>query len=292
MKVIENFMGFLYSNKGFPEQTVKAYRSDLSQFFEFLSEQFKIDERNWKKIDTLMVRRYVAGLARRKYSDRTIVRKLSAIKSFFNYYMKIGEIKKNPADGVARRKVRKKLPIFLYESQMIELLESIDTGQRFGLRNKAMMELLYSSGLRVSELVSLTISSIDWNDGYLKVRGKGSKERIIPIGEYAMKSIREYVEKGRVGNDDKLFLNRFGNGISARSVRRIVDKIIKKLSFQKNISPHTFRHSFATHPLENGADLRAVQEMLGHENLSTTQIYTHLTKDRLRTVYNKTHPRA
>jgi len=292
LKIVEQFLTYICSVKNFSIETERAYRADLDQFFNYIEENFSIPMDEWKSIDSLMVRRFVANLARKKYSDTTIIRKTSSIRSFYKYMMKIGEILKSPADALPRRKVSKKLPTFLYAIQMEELLETIDIHTKFGMRDRALLELLYSSGLRVSELANIELKDIDWEKNNAKIYGKGGKERISPIGKIAMKWIGKYINEKRQGNSLKIFLNRFGNGISARSIRRIVDKSIENLSFQKNISPHTMRHSFATHLLENGADLRAVQELLGHENLSTTQIYTHLTKDRLRTVYNQAHPRA
>jgi integrase/recombinase XerC len=240
----------------------------------------------------MMVRRYVANLARAEYADSTIRRRSSAIRSFYRYFLKSGDIKKNPAEELPRRRIRKTLPAFLYENQVEELMNVIDLNSTFGKRDRALIELLYSSGLRVSELAGVKVSDIDFSAGWLKVTGKGRKERIVPVGGQALTWIRTYIDKGRVGTSEFLFLNRFGNGLTDRSIRRVLDKWIKQLSFQKGVSPHTLRHSFATHLLENGADIRSVQELLGHQNLSTTQIYTHLTKDRLRTVYNKAHPRA
>lgn len=284
-RYVDKFMNYLRIEKNVSEHTIINYSLDLGGFSSFLQEK-PIGE-----VDYLTVRKFLAVLRSREYSRKTIARKLSALRSFFKFLFKEGYIKTNPLSTISTPKIDKKLPHFLDMVSVAKLIDSADTGDVSGLRDRAVMEVLYSAGIRVSELTGLDVERVDFIGGVVKVMGKGRKERICPIGEKATASIREYLKK-RHGKNKALFLNRAGGRLHARSVRRIIDKHINKISLKEKISPHTLRHSFATHLLERGADLRSVQELLGHMNLSTTQIYTHITPERLKAVYDKTHPRA
>jgi site-specific recombinase XerD len=231
----------------------------------------------------------------KNYSKRTVARKLASLRSFFKFLYREGYIKTNPSSGISTPKLDKKLPIFLDTDEVSKLIEAPDEKDLSGLRDRALMETLYSTGIRVSELVGMNLSEIDFISGVIKVFGKGKKERLAPIGDKALRAIRNYLDKRGIGklNDKKaVFLNKDGGRLTDRSVRRIIEKYIKRVSLREGVSPHTLRHSFATHLLNRGADLRSVQELLGHMNLSTTQIYTHVTTQRLKEVYDKAHPRA
>jgi len=284
-RYIDKFINYLKIEKNASGHTVINYAQDLKDFSSFLKDD------TVESVDYLKIRKYLAALRAREYQKKTIARKLSSLRSFFRFLYREGYIKSNPVATVSTPKLDKKLPVFLDMQSVAKLIESADARDTWGLRDRAIMEMLYSSGMRVSELVGLDMSDVDIIGGVAKVMGKGRKERICPIGTKALGSLRDYMDK-RPKENEALFLNKSGSRLHDRSVRRIIDKYIMKISFKEKISPHTFRHSFATHLLERGADLRSVQELLGHKNLSTTQIYTHVTAERLKAVYDKTHPRA
>jgi tyrosine recombinase XerC len=265
------------------------YSIDLKSLSEFLKDE------PIEKVDYVVLRRYLASLKELNLSKVSIARKIASIRSFFKFLFREGIIKANPASSLSTPKRDKHLPKFLDEKEIVLLLESPGKEDESGLRDAAILETLYSTGIRVSELVGLNIGSVDQIGGVIKVLGKGKKERIVPIGDRALQAVRDYLKKRRLagGKDDRaLFFNKNGGRLTDRSVRRIINKYILKTSIQQKISPHTLRHSFATHLLDHGADLRSVQELLGHANLSTTQIYTHITTERLKSAYEKTHPRA
>ena len=299
-KLTIEFIAKLEHEKGYSGHTLRAYHKDLSQFDTFLG-----DEKcsSLKRVNHLLLRKFLAVLRTNNYSKTTIARKLASIRSFFKYLIQIGELVSNPFEALRTPKQEKKLPHFLSISDVDVLLKTPDCSNSAGLRDLAMLETLYSTGIRVSELVNLDDGDIDSFGGIIKVTGKGKKERIVPIGSHAIKAIEAYVnsksqrkregkEKARQKNrKDPLFLNKYGNRLTARSVARTLDKYLKMSGINLLTSPHTFRHSFATHLLDKGADLRSVQELLGHSNLSTTQIYTHVTTERLKAVYEKSHPR-
>ena len=249
-------------------------------------------------VDHMALRKFMAYLRRQEYSKGTIARKLSSIRSFYRFLCQEGVTDTNPAKAVRTPKLDRKLPHFLDSSEVVKLLESPDTDQLQGLRDRAILELLYSTGMRVSELVGLDFEDLDTWGEVVRARGKGKKERLAPVGRPAMNALKAYTEGRKTAPDRQrfdpraIFLNKHGKRISARSVQRILDKYIKQVGLSGKTSPHTLRHSFATHLLDGGADLRAVQELLGHESIATTQIYTHLTAERLREVYDKAHPRA
>ncbi|WNQ14227.1 tyrosine recombinase XerC [Paenibacillus aurantius] len=291
---IDGFLRYLASERNASEHTIENYAKDLHQFTAFLEER-QLDD--FKQVSYLNVRTYLALLNEQEYAKKSVSRKLSALRSFYQYLVREGEVDVSPFTYIRTPKQDKRLPKFMYTNEMISLLEAPDRSTPLGQRDGALMEALYASGMRVSELVSLNIQSIDMPAGIALVRGKGSKERYVPLGDPAVEAIRLYVQEGRASllqgrEEQALFLNYTGTRLSDRSVRRVLDKYLDSLAGHQRISPHTFRHSFATHMLEAGADLRTVQELLGHVNLSTTQIYTHVTKDHLQSVYNQAHPRA
>jgi tyrosine recombinase XerC len=296
-KLILEFMAKLEHEKGFSVHTLRAYHKDLLQFDAFLKGEKR---NNLKEINHLLLRKFLALLRSKDYAKATMARKLASIRSFFKFLIQEGELVSNPFEMMRTPKQDEKLPHFLSMSDMDVLLKTPDCSNVMGLRDMAILETLYSTGIRVSELVGLDEGDIDFFGGMIKVQGKGKKERLVPIGSHAIKAINEYVdskskskknEKKKVSRSEPLFLNKFGGRLTARSVARSLDKYLKISGLNLLTSPHTFRHSFATHLLDKGADLRSVQEMLGHCNLSTTQVYTHITTERLRSVYEKSHPR-
>ena len=296
-KLSLDFVAKLEHEKGFSEHTLRAYHKDLLQFDNFL----KAEKRSsLESINHLLLRRFLAVLRSKNYSKTTIARKLASIRSFFKFLIREGELVSNPFEMLRTPKQDKKLPHFLSITEVDVLLKTPDSSTVMGLRDMAIMETLYSTGIRVSELVGLDEGSIDFIAGMIKVQGKGKKERLVPIGSPAIKAINEYIdsksmskkkEEKSVSRSETLFLNKYGGRLTARSVARSLDKYLKVSGINLLTSPHTFRHSFATHLLDKGADMRSVQEMLGHSSLSTTQVYTHITTERLKNVYDKAHPR-
>ncbi|GBD97781.1 MAG TPA: tyrosine recombinase XerC [Nitrospirae bacterium] len=284
-KYIEQFMDFLKVEQGVSPHTLRAYAKDLSELSDFL-------KKKPKEIDNLDIRSLLASLHHKKLKKSSISRKLATIRSFFKYLHREGYVKKNPAKLVSSPKVPKTLPKFLSIDEIFLLMET-PRGETFKpARDKAIMELLYSSGLRVSELTSLDISDLDIKESLIRVKGKGRKERIVPIGSKAMEAIQNYLPE-RISLRKKspaLFLNNRGGRLTQRSVRRILVQYSRMISLKGNLSPHTLRHTFATHLLHEGADLRSIQELLGHSSLSTTQKYTHVDIGYLTEVYDKAHP--
>jgi len=287
-RYIDKFINYLKIEKNVSNHTIINYTVDLKAFSLFLGEA------DINSIDHLALRRFLAELRGKNYSKRTIARKLASLRSFFKFLYREGHIKSNPITAISSPKLDKKLPKFLDVGKITKLILSPDVKTPAGLRDRAILETLYSCGIRVSELVGLDMDDVDFISGVIKVLGKGRKERMVPIGDMAISSIRKYTE-GRVGRAKGIkavFLNSRGGRLTDRSVRRVINRYINVCSIEEKISPHSLRHSFATHLLDRGADLRSVQELLGHMNLSTTQIYTHVTMERLKNVYDKAHPRA
>lgn len=285
---IEKFLRYLEIEKNYSAHTLLNYKLDLEDFQRFLAGA------EIKGVDYLGLRKYLAALKEKNLSNRSIGRKLSSLRSFFRFLTREGYLKTNPITSLSSPKQEKRLPKFLTEEEVRRLIEAAfgkDEKDIRGLRDRAILETFYSTGMRISELVGLNREDLDFISCIAKVRGKGKKERIVPIGDTALRAIRKYLEE-RKKESTALFLNKSGNRISARGVRDIVEKYILRSGTRQGISAHTLRHSFATHLLNRGADLRSVQELLGHANLSTTQIYTHLTTERLKSVYDKAHPRA
>jgi len=295
-RYIDKFITYLKVERESSPYTIVNYSVDLKDFNKFLNP--KSDDKaegqgefEISKIDYLLLRKYLAYIKTKGYSKRTVARKLASLRSFFRFLYKEGYIKVNPITSLSTPKLDKKLPIFLDEKEAVKLVEAPRGRDPGSLRDKAVLETLYSTGIRVGELVGMNVENIDFISGVVKVCGKGKKERLAPIGDKALRSIRGYLDK-RKRNSKAVFLNKSGARITDRGIRRIVGKYIHIASLRENVSPHTLRHSFATHLLNKGADLRSVQELLGHANLSTTQIYTHVTTERLKSVYEKAHPRA
>ncbi|UCH12549.1 MAG: tyrosine recombinase XerC [Candidatus Omnitrophota bacterium] len=286
-RYIDKFIRYLQIERESSVHTIRNYTIDLLVFAEFLKDK-KIEE-----VDYLTLRKFLAYLRSINLSKSSIARKLSALRSFFKFLAREGYIKTNPISGLSTPKKEKKLPVFMEEEEVAKLLEA-PGDDLTGARDSAVLEALYSSGMRVSELTGINVDNVDFVAEAVKLYGKGKKERLIPIGKKAIGAIRRYRNKlpDKFSSKEALFLNKRGGRLSDLSVRRIVNKYIQTVTKKENISPHTLRHSFATHLLNRGADLRAVQELLGHANLSTTQIYTHITTERLKEVYDKAHPRA
>jgi len=282
---IEKFIRYLEIEKNYSKYTILNYRLDLEGFKKFLGDSAL------EKIDYLVLRKYLAVLKEKNLKNKTINRHISSLRSFFKFLIREGYLKTNPIATISSPKQEKYLPLFLTEDEVSKLIETVQTKNERGLRDRAVLETFYSTGIRVSELVGLSIEDVDFIGGIVKVMGKGKKERIVPIGDMAIATIRAYLEK-RKALSEALFLNKSRKRITGRGIRNIVEKYIRVASIRRGVSCHTLRHSFATHLLNRGADLRSVQELLGHVNLSTTQIYTHLTTDRLKSVYDKAHPRA
>ena len=285
---IDKFLNYITIEKNYSSHTASNYKSDLLKFEQFLASRGGKDIKN---IDYFLLRKFLSQLNEENLSKSSLSRKISTLKSFFKFAQREGIVKNNPAISLIYPRVDKNLPKFLTEKEVNNILKLPKTKDVLGLRDKAILEFLYSTGARVSEMVSLNQDDIDLIGGITKVKGKGKKERLLPLGEPAILSIKKYLDK-RTDDNKALFINKRGGRLSDRGVRDIIYKCIKKAALALKISPHTFRHSFATHILNRGADLRSVQELLGHSSISTTQIYTHLTIDSLKSVYQKAHPRA
>jgi integrase/recombinase XerC len=296
---VDNFINHLRVEKSASALTLVSYRTDLYQFFDFLADEYHInrEEIGEDLLNHRIVREYLTKLQGNGMRRSTMARKLATLRSFVRYLCRENILEGNPIANVSTPKQEKRLPRFLYPAEINLLLGAPDASKPIGLRDKAILETLYAAGMRVSELVALNLSDLDWDEEFLKLRGKGNKERIAPFGRKARATLEDYITNGRpcfvAGNHttDALFLNRFGKRLTGRSIRNIINKYVDEIAINQRVSPHTLRHSFATHLLDGGADLRSVQELLGHVKLSTTQIYTHLTKERIKHIHNETHPR-
>ena len=291
---VNQFINYLDVERGLAQNTLESYGRDLHQFENYLqnSNMGMLKDSNRTIIIT-----YLGSLQSKGRAVSTISRNLAAIKSFYQYLVRERYLENDPAAKLESPKIEKKLPKVLTISEVEELLKQPSSLLPTGLRDKAMLELLYATGIRVSELISLNISDVNLEMGYIKCYGKGAKERIVPLGSIAVKCVQDYLNKGRsklirTYEEAALFVNHHGNRLTRQGFWKIIKKYAHEASIDKEITPHTLRHSFATHLLENGADLRSVQKMLGHADISTTQIYTHVTNNHLKEVYDKTHPRA
>lgn len=285
MKEIDNFLYFLKKELNYSDYTIKNYQLDLTDFFKYVSKS-NIDFLNIKNTH---VRGYLKYLDTCNLKNTTISRRISALRTFYNYLLEKGFVKSNIFLNIKNPKLEKKLPNYLNYTEIEELLASIDTRTDEGLERRLLIEMFYSTGCRVGEMVNVKISDIDFYNKTIKVMGKGSKERIVYYGDYASKYLEDYLK-----NKDKkgyLFTNKRGEKLTIEEVEYIVRDIMKHISIKTHVTPHTLRHTFATHLLNNGADIRTVQELLGHANLSTTGIYTHVSSDRLKDVYFKTFKR-
>jgi integrase/recombinase XerD len=292
---IARFIDYLAVERGLSANTLQSYQRDLCAFAEYLREKHQgSDLTETKQAHIVAYLGYLRGLGR---ANTTVSRNLASIRSFYHFLLKEEVLTADPTVQIETPKVEKRLPKVLTVDEVERLLQAPDPTTPAGARDKAMLELLYATGIRVSELVSIKVADVNLSAGFLKCMGKGSKERIIPIGEYAQSTLLHYLEFGRnklLRDEDPqaLFLNHHGTQMSRQGFWKILKKYAVAAGIHKHITPHTLRHSFATHLLERGADLRAVQEMLGHADISTTQIYTHVTRTRLKEVYAAAHPRA
>lgn len=329
--LIAGFLGYLTDERHFSPYTARCYGADLRQYCEFVVGEYGIQIDDHAELaalerlgnaagngadnahgtltdriaasDANEIRRFLENLDSHAYSPATMARKIATLRSFYKWAHKRSYIAQNPMTMIRTPRQAKRLPKAITVEQIERLLSALDDRDALGARDRAMLETLYSTGLRVSELVQLDLEDLDEPGEALRVRGKGKKERLVPLGSHALAAIRRYL--ATLGSDERfagvwaqeqnerpLFLNKHGKRLSSRSVRRKLDKYLRQVGLDPGISPHTLRHSFATHLLDNGADLRSVQELLGHQSLSTTQAYTHLTTQRLRDAYDRAHPRA
>jgi integrase/recombinase XerC len=310
--LVRQFLDYLRLEKHFSDYTGKSYGADLAQFCQFLAGEIGASHASPPTADVaamsidgklaacepLTVREFLAYLHAQNYTKSTTARKLATLRSFYKFLIRRGIVTASPLVTIRTPKQEKRLPKCLDLEQVQKLMDAPGDGDLLSARDKAMLEVLYSSGIRVSELVELDMADIDLTEGVLRVRGKGRKDRLTPIGSQAIRAVQRYFElrllEPRLAErtTGRVFLNKHGQSLSTRSVRRKLDKYLTESGLDPGISPHTLRHSFATHLLNNGADLRSVQELLGHQSLSTTQVYTHLTTARVKQAYDQAHPRA
>jgi integrase/recombinase XerD len=293
--LLNRYFNYLLVERGVAQNTLESYGRDLHRFVFFVEENKKITDINQVKPEVII--EYLTKIRDEGLAANSMNRSLAALRGFYKYLLREKIIKENPLVNIELAKVWMRLPDTISKEEMRIILEQPGDQNISAIRNTAMLELLYATGIRVSELINLTMNSINWQVGFLIVMGKGSKERIVPIGKIAYDCTRKYVEEARPKllqkkSTDVLFLNRFGRKFTRQGFWKIVVGYAKRAGLQKKVYPHTFRHSFASHLLEGGADLRTVQVMLGHSDISTTQIYTHVTRDRLREVHEKYHPRG
>ena len=289
---IESFKEYLDKELGYSEDTITNYVIDLNQYAQFLV----LKKINFKNINKDNVRDYLKYLDKKKLSNKSIARKMSSLRSFYNYLLDIKVVKSNVFKSINNPKIEKKLPEFLNYEEITNLLESVDTSTPLGIRNRLLLELIYATGLRLSECANLKINDFNESDLSIKVMGKGKKERIVYYGEYAKKYLDLYLSGARDKllknkQSEYLFINHLGYELHVEGIEKVLKVQVKKIALKHKISIHTLRHTFATHLLNNGADIKTVQELLGHSSLATTEIYTHITNDRIRDVYLKTHPR-
>ena len=302
-ELIERYVNYLQYERNASPHTVRNYRSDLRQFRDYLAEGRAAAEVDVRSVDALRIRGYLAMLFERQEKKSSIARKLSAVRAFFKFLRREGVLDQNPSSLVSTPKQDKSLPRIMTEEEMNTFLDRVAQASKTGdpamRRDRAMLELLYASGLRVSELVGLDLRSVNFGDGMVLVRGKGQKERIVPFGSKAKQAIEDYLplrqrvlQERKKSGQQALFLNVRGERLTTRSVDRLVKKYVREYGPAVKVSPHSLRHAFASHLLTEGADLRAIQEMLGHTSLATTQKYTQVSIKQLIDVYDKTHPKA
>ena len=290
---LNRFIKYLDIEKNYSEYTILNYREDLKDFLSFLNCECI---NSYSDIDYKVLRIYLNEMFNKKYSSKTVSRHLSSLRTFFKYLSREGIISFNPMILISNPKEEKRLPSYLNYKQLEDILDIPNTNDVLGLRDASILELLYSTGIRVGELVKIKISNIDFDESRIKVLGKGNKERYVLFGDKCRQLLTRYIKESRpkllkTGND-YLYLNTRGTPISIRTTQNIIDNIVNKSSIKFNVSPHTLRHTFATHMLDNGSDLNSVKELLGHSNINTTAIYTHVSNERLRSVYLNCHPRA
>lgn len=280
MHNVDEFLLYLKNEKGFSDYTIRNYGIDLDNFYDFV---------NKRKIDIDLIRKYLKNLYDKNYKNRTISRKVSSLKSYFKYLESEGIIDDNPMSLISNPKIEKTLPNYLNYSDLEKLLSYPDISKKNGLRDALILEMLYSSGCRVSELSNIKIKDINFKERKIIILGKGNKERYVYYGSICEKLLNRYIDKE---THEYLFTNKHGNKLNERMIRKIVDENARRAGLEIHVTPHTLRHTYATHLLNDGADLKSVGDLLGHENLSTTQIYTHISNERLRQVYLNAHPRA
>ncbi|MBP1968111.1 integrase/recombinase XerC [Virgibacillus natechei] len=292
----EAFVEYLQIEKNVSPYTVKYYLKDLETFFDFLAKEGIND---LSEVDQRVVRLYLTLLYDKQLSRRSVSRKISTLRSFYKFLEREDHVASNPIMHISLPKTSKPIPGFLYMEELEKLFDVSDLNDPVGQRNQALLETLYATGMRVSECQGLSLSDIDFSIGTVFVKGKGRKERYIPFGSFAERALRAYIDEGRNNLLEKakvesgsIFLNARGSPLTTRGMRLILNKMVEKAALTIHVHPHKLRHTFATHMLNEGADLRTVQELLGHESLTSTQIYTHVTKDHLRDVYMNSHPRA
>lgn len=297
---LDGFLIYLSAERSVSDHTVRAYRNDIDQFLDYL----KRAKLQFELVDHTFLRRYLSWLKTQDYASKSIARKIAALRTFYRFLEREGHLQSNPAILLSTPKLEKKLPRYLKVSVMEELLRSPSRKTALGKRDRAILEVLYGSGVRVGEVTGLNLDDVDFFRKEIKVMGKGSKQRIVPLNKNAVEALRMYMIEGRKellskcmktkikDAHEALYLNKNGYRLSAMGIRRMLSKYVKKVGLRQGITPHMIRHTFATHLLEGGADLRTVQELLGHVDLSSTQVYTHLSEARLKEVYLKAHPRA
>ncbi len=293
-KQLDSYTNYLAVEKGLASNTLESYKRDLKKFISYMD---KSDKSGPASVDGEAFASYLSDLKASGYAASTISRNIASLRSFFSYMLQEGVIDHNPAEELESPRIEKKLPNVLSADEVEKLLQKPDLNHNSGRRDRAMLELLYASGIRVSELVSLNVSDFDPEVGFLRCRGKGMKERIVPVGSVAIGCVNDYLKETRdkllkTNGEKALFVNHHGCRLTRQGFWKILKKYARQCNISGDVTPHTLRHSFATHLLENGADLRSVQEMLGHSDISTTQIYTQVTRRKIREVYDKTHPRA
>lgn len=295
---VQEFLDYLLVEKGYSNNTIVAYRNDLVQLVGYLVQERQMEEApDWRKIDRDIIIGYILHLREREYASSTVARKIAALKSFFHFLFQTGFLADDPTATLDSPRVKKRLPRPVSPEDIERLLTTPEGESPKALRDRALLELLYATGMRVTELISLDLGSVDMDTGTVRCYGKGAKERLMPIHSRAVKALRLYLEKGRPGflRDDEeraLFLNPRGRRLTRQGLWLIVKQYAERAGLSELITPHTLRHSFATHMLNRGANLRNVQHLLGHASLATTQVYTHVSKEGLREVYDEAHPRA
>ena len=293
-EAISKFKIYLKIERGLSENSIESYGSDLKSLYSFIKKNHLSD--NLKKCDSDVIKKFIYEQSKIN-NPKTQSRRISGIRSFFDYLTFESYIKINPSDLIETPKIGKKLPDNLSLNEIIKIINNIDLNHPQGIRNRAIIETLYASGLRVSELINLKLSNLFFKENLIKVFGKGNKQRLVPLGKFSKKYLKIYIENQRSksktmkNHSDTIFLNRNGHQLSRFMVFTIIKQLAIKSNIKKNISPHTLRHSFATHLIENGADLRTIQKLLGHENIITTEIYTHLDTKHLKKIMKKFHPR-
>lgn len=293
-EVLDRFINYIISERGLSKNTAESYNRDLIKFLNFLEKHSKHGVISVSREDILL---FLGELLKEGKKPRSVSRALVSIRVFYRYLISQGLVKKNPASLIEGMKIEKGLPKVMTYSDIMKIINAIKPDDASRLRDLAMIELLYATGIRVSELVNLKLGDVDLDVGYLRVLGKGIKERIVPVGEYARKRVKEYLEFARPrllgkGISEHLFITRLGKKFTRQGFWLMVKNYARLSGVKVNVTPHVFRHSFATHLLEKGADLRTLQTMLGHADISTTQVYTHVSSEQLRRVYKRSHPRA